>query len=580
MDTLFTVMGASSYEPMEYTLDVRKSQKVKYAPLALLDLLGWNGEVEVVAFLTPTAQKTHAKPLAEEIKKRGHEFRPVCIPEGRSEREIWEIFEIISESLAGGERVVLDITHGFRSIPILMLGAVLFLKEARGVELGGVYYGAYEARDPSEGIEPVFNLTPLVEMVEWANAVRIFNKYGHADEMGKLLGRIQDQAFRKTGQSEKPRQLKNLGGCMEGLSLSLAEGLPLEAGKAAWELGMIDPEGMRKELSGFAIPGEKLAPRILDSFKDMAIAATKTKGEWKRCLKLDLEELLREARLVDWYLAQGQVGLALGVMREWMVNRVILAMGLEEHWLDYGKARKPAERRLNVLSEMHRDYRELLTANQAEIGRWWQAVADRRNAVHHCGFRDAVVDPGDLANVGNLWGRIKERMESEDFWDVRRPVSAGTVLLSPLGLSRGLLYSALKRVQPAKLVVITSRKAEGTVEEILEKAGAEGLDARVLVMKDPYCGFDEAGHLASEVLRGLLVAEKVVANQTGGTTVMQFVIQRICERAKDLDVPVEEVALVDRRSSKEQTENPYVTGELIALGEANQGPSPRLSQRL
>lgn len=568
MDTLFTVMGASSYEPMEYTLDGRKSQKVKYAPLALLDLLEWKGEVDVVAFLTRKAHKTHGEALAEEIKKRGHIFRQVAIPEGRSEREIWEIFEIISESLAGGQRVVLDITHGFRSIPILMLGAVLFLKEARGIELGGGYYGAYEARDPSEDTEPVFDLTPLVEMVEWANAVRIFNKYGHADEMGKLLGRIQDQAFRKIGQIEKPRQLKKLGGCMEGLSLCLAEGLPLEVGKSAWELGRIDHDRIKEELSTFAIPGEKLAPRILDSFKDMAIAGTEKRGQWKKSLKLDLGELLREARLVDWYLAQGQVGLALGVMREWMVNRVILAMGLEEHWLDYGKARKPAERKLNVLSEMHRDYRELLTANQAQIGKWWKAVADRRNAIRHCGFNGDEINLEDMGNLKDLWGGIKEKTEVQDFWDLRRPVSAGTVLLSPLGLSRGLLYSAVKCVQPDRLVLVTSREAQGTVQEILEKAGAESLDTRVLVMKDPHRGFEEASDLASQVIPQLLVAEKIVANQTGGTTVMQFVIQRICEQAKGLDVPVEEVALVDRRSSKEQTENPYVTGELIALGEA------------
>ncbi|MGQ9859917.1 MAG: hypothetical protein ACUVS3_14710, partial [Thermodesulfobacteriota bacterium] len=88
------------------------------------------------------------------------------------------------------------------------------------------------------------------------------------------------------------------------------------------------------------------------------------------------------------------------------------------------------------------------------------------------------------------------------------------------------------------------------------------------VMKDPFCGFEESSELASKVVPQVLTAERVVANQTGGTTVMQFVIQRICHELTQLDVPVELVALVDRRSPKEQTENPYVMGELISLGDA------------
>lgn len=570
MDTLFTVVGTGNYKPMKYVLDGRKSEEVRYAPLALLQLLQWSEEeVKVRAFLTQKANEIHGEPLAEEVNRLGHEFTRVDIPEGRSEEEIWNIFRIVSENLTEVKRPVLDITHGFRSLQFVVLGAILFLKEKQGMEPGGIYYGALEAQDPTVGTEPVFDLTPLLHMVEWAHAVKILKKYGHAGEIGALLSRIQNKAYSRTGGGPRPRLLQTLGNCLKQLSISLAEGLPLEVGKAAWGLLSIKQEQqLMKELSGFAIPGEMVVPSILESFQDKALKEVEKRGEWKAKVTLDLEELGREALLVDWYLEQGQVGLALGVMREWMVNRVILAMGCEKHWLEYGRARKLAERRLNLLTEMQKNYEGLLTQNQLQIGRWWQQVAEKRNAIHHCGFSRSEVRIADMENLRDVWEQIKEKAKTEDFWDVKRPVSMETVLLTPLGLSKGLLFSALKQVQPSKLVVVTSREAEGTIPEILEKAGVIEVDKEVLVMKDPFCGFEESSELASKVVPQVLTAERVVANQTGGTTVMQFVIQRICHELTQLDVPVELVALVDRRSPNEQTENPFVMGELIALGDA------------
>ncbi|MGQ9860301.1 MAG: TM1812 family CRISPR-associated protein, partial [Thermodesulfobacteriota bacterium] len=487
MDTLFTVVGTGNYKPMVYVLDGRKSEEVRYAPLALLQLVKWSQEkVRVRAFLTQKANEIHGEPLAEEVKRLGHEFTRVDIPEGRSEEEIWKIFRIVSENLTEVKRPVLDITHGFRSLQFVVLGAVLFLKEKRGMEPGGIYYGALEAQDPTAGTEPVFDLTPLLDMVEWAHAVKIFKKYGHADEIGALLSRIHHKAYSRTGGAPKPRLLQTLGNCLRQLSMSLAEGLPLEVGKAAWGLLSIKQEQqMMRELSGFAIPGEMVVPSILESFQDKALKEVEKRGEWKAKVTLDLEELGREALLVDWYLEQGQVGMALGVMREWMVNRVILAMGFQKHWLDYGKARKRAERRLNLLTEMQKNYEGLLTQNQVQIGRWWQQVAEKRNAIHHCGFSRSEVRIADMENLRDVWEQIKEKAKIEDFWDVKRPVSTEKVLLTPLGLSKGLLFSALKQVQPSKLVFVTSREAEGTIPEILEKAGVIEVDKEVMVMKDP-----------------------------------------------------------------------------------------------
>jgi len=148
----------------------------------------------------------------------------------------------------------------------------------------------------------------------------------------------------------------------------------------------------------------------------------------------------------------------------------------------------------------------------------------------------------------------------------RWPVRTGKVLLSPLGLSKGLLYSAICQVEPVEVVVVTSKDAEGAIPEILERARWAGASPRVLTMEDPHAGFEETERLKADALPSLLEAEEVVANQTGGTTAMQFVIQSICKELEKYDVPLEEVALVDRRSPEQQRTDPYQVGELVRLG--------------
>lgn len=140
----------------------------------------------------------------------------------------------------------------------------------------------------------------------------------------------------------------------------------------------------------------------------------------------------------------------------------------------------------------------------------------------------------------------------------------GTLLVSPLGLSKGLLYSALRHIQPNRLFVITSEGAAGSFEEIAQKAAWSG-GSTIRHMQDPHSGFNEAESLVGVALSAILHAGQVVVNITGGTTAMQHIVQQIAARAKELSRPVRRVALVDWRTPQEQRDNPYVTGELIWL---------------
>ncbi len=59
----------------------------------------------------------------------------------------------------------------------------------------------------------------------------------------------------------------------------------------------------------------------------------------------------------------------------------------------------------------------------------------------------------------------------------------------------------------------------------------------------------------------LLGADEVIANMTGGTTLMGLVVQRLTEEAQKLDRSVRRFALIERRPPAEQDSDPFVQGD-------------------
>jgi hypothetical protein len=139
------------------------------------------------------------------------------------------------------------------------------------------------------------------------------------------------------------------------------------------------------------------------------------------------------------------------------------------------------------------------------------------------------------------------------------------LLVSPLGLSRGLLYSALRLVPADKCLVIGSQRSLAALDEIRDRAEYQG-EIITYTMHDPFTGFTEIPEMLDRVSPTLIFAASVVVNVTGGTTAQQCAVQALggeVERSR----PVRKIALVDRRDPKEQRNKPYVVGEIIDLND-------------
>jgi hypothetical protein len=165
-----------------------------------------------------------------------------------------------------------------------------------------------------------------------------------------------------------------------------------------------------------------------------------------------------------------------------------------------------------------------------------------------------------------MWEELKEYMAAPAHWNLSIKSGQGTLLISPLGLSKGLLFSALCHFNPIEICIVTSETSVKSLEEIAKSANWSG-NQTFYIMKDPFTGFDETESVFKRFQNSILKAEQIVINITGGTTAMQHVIQHVSHKIQRFGKDIRLFALVDRRSPDEQRKNPYVIGEIIPLNQ-------------
>ena len=105
---------------------------------------------------------------------------------GQNEDEMWENFEImyaINQHIQEGDEVYLDITHAFRSLPILLFIVMEFMHMMReDFKLSGLLYGMLSNKE-----SPVIDLKIFFELLDWAKAVNNFKKYANSGQLVRLM---------------------------------------------------------------------------------------------------------------------------------------------------------------------------------------------------------------------------------------------------------------------------------------------------------------------------------------------------------------------------------------------------------
>lgn len=104
------------------------------------------------------------------------DVKAISISNGSNESEMWEIFSQVADLIPDGADIYVDLTHGFRTLPVIVLLALEYVEKIKDARIVELTYGA--DRQTEDGMAPTWNLEPFLIVRKWADAVDSFVRYG------------------------------------------------------------------------------------------------------------------------------------------------------------------------------------------------------------------------------------------------------------------------------------------------------------------------------------------------------------------------------------------------------------------
>ena len=301
------------------------------------------------------------------------------VPEAHSNADIWQLFEMLTNCLQEGDRVLFDITHGLRSLPVLALIAISYLRVVRNVKIEGLIYGAFEAKNNETNETPTFDLLPIVSLLEWTTATDQFTKTGNGQALASLL---------HSSDPTSEELAASIDGIAQGLQLLRPVDVMREAAMLPDRIAAAAPT-----VSQSVPPFAALLQRVEKDYGDFGLVNPKDYENNPQA------SLLRQLKMVEWYAAKGQIVQALSLAREWLPSLLCYHFGLDP------QIEKPNREDMELLlrgGQIKDEETNTIIRQSPRLDQWanvpegkrlralWGGkfnLANLRNDVLHAGFR-------------------------------------------------------------------------------------------------------------------------------------------------------------------------------------------------
>ena len=212
-----SVLGTGFYDTCKYAKGSFVSSETRFIQQATLEYLkvknNWTtlnaeGKVidRIVILLTKGAKETNWEKTitSRQNRKMGVEepyigleqvlnemvlpcpVETIEIPDGKSEEEMWTIFDAVYDVLKPNDKLYFDLTHSFRYLPMLVLVLGNYAKFLKGVTVEHISYGNYEARDTDTNEAPLMDILPLTILQDWTFAAADLIQNGNIERLQEL----------------------------------------------------------------------------------------------------------------------------------------------------------------------------------------------------------------------------------------------------------------------------------------------------------------------------------------------------------------------------------------------------------
>lgn len=385
---VISFLGVGEYKKVTYYWQNKMCQTHLF-PEAVAKIF----EPEKVFVLTTSTALNRSKAYIKELKEiLGDLVEFVSIPEGKSEAELWQIFEKCVELVEEGDEVLIDITHAFRSIPFIFFAVAAYLRRTKNVTIRHIVYGAYEAREPfREKPEPtdrvpIFDLTPILHLFDWLSGTEFLLQRSDAALLANILRRIHKDLWRMRTSEKLPTKLECFSNVLYDYSRALHFSRPLEVMTYAAELLKLVDE-VKPEVERWAKPFGV----VLDKVRLEAV-----KFAYNDPKILSEENLRKQLELIEYYLEKDLTVQAITLAREWIVSWIALQSG-ERNWLNRDIRSKIEEALGAAVARSYGEQTSLpewfdQLPKSKEIVDLWSWISNLRNDLAHCGMRENALE--------------------------------------------------------------------------------------------------------------------------------------------------------------------------------------------
>lgn len=185
-------LGTSRYDPVAYSMGGHVFPPTPYIQEVIARAHRESFESDgsaVKVFMTDEARKANWE-IPEGLKSRLYSFlspekvQGIGIEAPSGESGLWKLFEILQAEIEPDSEIILDVTHGFRTIPLI--GTVLtgYTRSLKRTKVSAIYYATNDS--DRKGCSEVVDLTQLERLMRWSGAVEAFLRRGDALDMERL----------------------------------------------------------------------------------------------------------------------------------------------------------------------------------------------------------------------------------------------------------------------------------------------------------------------------------------------------------------------------------------------------------
>lgn len=423
----FSFLGIGAYAKCKYKFDNIASGSSCYVQEALVDiLLKKNVNLESV-FIFKTEEATIANwsknkknsndPGLKQVLDK-YNGKPsvnyVDIPSGQNENELWEIFDKVLRQIDKEDEIIFDITHSFRSIPILALIILNYAKFIKKCEIRGIYYGAIEAvgkeiKDIEESdIAPIFDLTPFVRLLDWTVGIDRFIETGDARYINYLM-KLGTKELHLKGMKEERNILSNFVQKLENYTRNVSTCRGKEISKGGLELKNILEDAVLIADKSYIKPIKPVIDKLSNRFIRFSDDENKNMIETvKWCSEHNLIQqgfTILEEGIVNFFCEKFRFD------KNKMRDRIIVenAIYIKQYSLPKDRWKEEAYNNEKIIDDIliklnKENYQKLIRVLYAEI-------KPLRNDINHAGYKK---DPNNAKKFEDKLNELIYKVESYD----------------------------------------------------------------------------------------------------------------------------------------------------------------------